>query len=119
MNYSGSTKFNYPIYRNTPDDTEAEIVLQVVGRSYFAQGRNAMDPDDSYPDEGDTEIISILGPDNKDWEDQLSMIEKTQIIEMITENVASGDDDYDPTDRDYHENDYRDDFGMWESDCDY
>jgi hypothetical protein len=122
MNYSGSTKFDYMIYRDLPNGItntyEEEIILKIEGRSYFAHGKYSGAWEDSYPDEGDTEILSVIGPDGKDWEDQLSDIQKAQILDIIQEKVST-DEDYDPPDIDYYDRDYHDDFGTWESDYDY
>ena len=127
--YSGSTSFDFEIERFkdrdsdnlvTPDgakpvldDLEYDyqlITLKVKGNSYFTPGRTYGPPEDSYPDEGDTEIESVVGPDGKDWQDKLTKEEEDQIMQMIAERVASNDpedeeDDYDDFD---YEADYQD-----------
>lgn len=72
--------------------------LTIEGRSYYQPGRLYGPPEDCYPDEGETEIMSVIGPDGKNWEDQLSDGEKELILELIQENVMDGCDGSDPDD---------------------
>lgn len=74
------------------------LTLQVVGCAYFAPGKTHGLPEDCYPDEGDVEIIKAIGPDGKDWKDQLTHSEYFSLIEMIDENVREGLDGPDPDD---------------------
>lgn len=121
--YSGNASFDFEIERYRDNQTDKLLVeplnddevrfsytvltLQVEGRSYFQPGCNWKLPEDCYPDEGETEIISVIGPDGKDWEDQLTQSEKDSLIEMIQEQVIDGvdepepDDYYDDYDRDF------------------
>lgn len=89
MKYSGKTSFEFEIERD--DDT---ILLQVEGSSYFAPGKRFGRPEDCYPDEGDTEITSVTGPDQQDWEAQLTPEEREKILTMIAEQVQDQEPDY-------------------------
>lgn len=106
--YSGQASFEFPIYREK-DGEEEEIILQATGRSYFAPGVYHALPENCYPDEGDTEIISLIDPDGNDWQDQLTEKEKNNLIEQIDNAVQEGDD-ADPPDYDDYEDDYDDDY---------
>ncbi len=92
----------YPIF-DLIDVTHEYIVinLEVEGRSYYERGRSHGLPEDCYPDEGDTEIMSVIGPDGKDWTDKLTASEELSIIDMIQQNVIDGCDGPDPDD--YHD----------------
>jgi len=96
--YSGTTSFTYEIYRGDDDN---EVSLQIEGRAYYAPGRYYGPPENCYPDESEVEITSCIGPDGKDWEDQLTESEKDQILEIIQDNVAS---DEGPDPDDYYDN---------------
>ena len=116
--YSGTASFEFEVERyksvatgelisadNYPDDAEESnyeyqiIKLAVEGSSYFAPGKTYGLPENCYPDEGDTEITSVIGPDGKDWSDKLSDSENDSILEMIQEQAQEGGepdfDDYD------------------------
>jgi len=83
------------------DDFEYDyviITLQVEGRYYFAAGRSYGFFDNCYPDESETEITLVNGPDDKDWEDQLTEAEKDYIINSIKERVIDSYDGPDPDD---------------------
>lgn len=125
--YSGNTTFDFEIERyrdkengnyylvsevpdRSDDNFEFEyetITLEVSGSSYFVPGKINGPPEDCYPDEGETEIESVIGPDGKDWYDRLSSSEIDSITSMLAENVENSDyDDYDgPDDRydDYYD----------------
>lgn len=123
--YSGETSFDFEIERYRDNQTDQFLVeplnddevrftytlinLQVEGRSYFQPGRYHGPPENCYPDEGDTEITSVIGPDGNDWESKLTEKEKDSIIEMIQENVQDGMDGPDPDDY-YDDYDVRDDY---------
>lgn len=118
--YSGETSFDFEIerykhkktgsltaYLLTEDDPNYEyevITLKVEGRSYFQPGRTSGLPENCYPDEGETEIKHVLGPDGKDWESQLTHSEHDCLIEMIAEQVMEGGEGLDPDE--YYEPDY-------------
>ncbi len=104
MSYSGTTNFEFEIERYkdkdtgelrtyeqcSGDDFEDEytiIALMVEGSSYFQQGKCFGPPENCYPDEGEIEIISIMGPDGKDWEDKLTEDERESILQQIDQNV--------------------------------
>jgi len=126
--YSGTASFGYEVERyksvatgelvtadNYPDDAEESnyeyqlIKLTVEGSSYFTPGRMHGHPDNCYPDEGDTEITSVLGPDGKDWSANLSDSENDSILEMIQEKSnEGGEPDYDDYNQeDFSPDDYR------------
>lgn len=134
MGYSGNASFIFEVERYlnkqtnqlmTPDQAEAEakdhlfgdtwfdmnyeyqcIPLEVEGSSYYQEGRLSGLPENCYPDEGDTEITSVLGPNKEDWTSKLTKSENDSILEMIQEEVVDGagepdyDDDYDHSDDD-------------------
>ncbi len=120
MSYSGTANFDYDIERMKHKET-GEIVmldsvadeddtyeyvcltLKVSGRSYFTDGRSWGPPENCFPDEGETEITSIL-LDDKDVEDMLSGKERETVLDKIGEIASEGpsepdesdyDDDYD------------------------
>jgi hypothetical protein len=75
------------------------VTVDVEGRSYFAAGKTYGPPEDCYPDEGETEILSVL-LGKEDWEDKLTSSEREYIIDMIVEGAIenfAGD----PDDKDY------------------
>lgn len=86
MNYSGTTKFIYN-HECIIDNIESIVPLSVKGRAYYQAGNYNALPENSYPDEGDVEILSITGPDNKDWYDLISSDEEKEILEIIKEQV--------------------------------
>ena len=136
MGYSGNTEFDFEIerYENRStgellplDEVESKmksfgfddealellyeykvITLSVSGSSYYQEGRSYGLPENCYPDEGDTEITAVIGPDGKDWHSLLTASEVESALEMIQDEVSQGgdyepDDDYDDYD-DYHHN---------------
>lgn len=125
--YSGNTTFDFEIERyrdketgnyylvsdvpdRSDDNFEFEyetITLEVSGSSYFVPGKISGPPEDCYPDEGDTEIESVIGPDGKDWYDRLSSSEINSIMSALAENVENSDyDDYDGSDDDRYDDYY-------------
>jgi hypothetical protein len=116
MNYSGKVNFEFEIerYKNkvsgelvTDITTDNEylfdyelILLQVEGSSFFASGKYFGKPENCYPDEGDTEITSVTGPDQLDWEDKLTASERERIIQMISDQVQDQEPDYNEDDDD-------------------
>ena len=113
--YSGTTSFVYEIERykhkqtgevvcpsRLVDEDEFDyliVPLNVEGFASFMPGKYTGPWENSYPDEGETEILSLIGPDGKDWEDKLSMDERNDLMAMIEEEVA--DDNYEPDTEDY------------------
>lgn len=102
--YSGSSSFQFEIerYKNkstgevlSPDSIQeisddyeySTILLDVSGSTYFEPGRMFGPPEKCYEDEEFTEIISAIGPDNKDWIDLLSSTEIDSIKEMIIDHI--------------------------------
>lgn len=92
MSYSGKCSFQFPIERG-----DQEIILTVKGQSYFQEGKKYGPIENSYPDEGETEILSILDKDGNSWEEDLSKKELEEITRQIEEEVSS-DDEEDPDD---------------------
>ena len=125
--YSGSTKLDFEIERfkdkesgellidDKSDQEEFEceyqlITLKVEGSSYFQPGKYTGPWEDSYPDEGDTEITSVIGPDNKDWTDKLTSEERDTLVSLIEASVKDQDGrDYEPDD-DRYDDDYDDSY---------
>ena len=68
------------------------INLSISGDAYFSPGRTNCSNDDAYPDEGECNISSVIGPDNKDWENILTESERDDIINQITEGVQEEPD---------------------------
>jgi hypothetical protein len=115
-NYSGKTEFEFEIERvqnihtkeyfpldsdlDSASFTYATINLMIKGSSYYSRGRYYGPPENCYPDEGETEFESAIGPDGEDWKDKLTGSEQDTIMEMIEENVQEGMDDSDPSDYD-------------------
>lgn len=113
MKYSGSVSFEFYIerYKNKisnelktldkvhPEDEYLydyeEITLYVKGSSFFTPGKFYGVPENCYPDEGNTEIQSVIGPFEEDWEDKLTAEERERIICMIVEQVQEQDPSYD------------------------
>lgn len=116
MKYSGNISFEFYIerYKNKitgevvtdvlPKDEYLfdyeEVTLQIKGSSFFAPGNTFGRPEDSYPDEGNTEIESVIGPDQLDWEDKLTAKEREGIIQTIIYQVSSQEPDYNEDDED-------------------
>lgn len=118
--YSGTTSFEFEIERykhkktgketayllcgiNEDDYEYHTVALQVEGSAYYTPGRLYGPPENCYPDEGEVEITSVIGPDGKDWTDQLTHAERDTIEEMITEHVCGGLDGPDPDDYDHED----------------
>jgi len=127
--YSGNADFEFEIERykdketgalylesDLPDfdDKEFEfeyvlISLSVSGNSYFTPGKYHGAWEDSYPDEGDTEIESVTDENGKDWSQLLTEYETNAILERIAEFAQDSSYDYDPPDDIYYD-DPRDDY---------
>ncbi len=122
MSYSGKASFDHEIERmkdaagnlysdneHAPNTCEYVLInLKVSGSSYYAEGRTYGPYENCYPEEGQTEIESVIGPDGKDWESVLTNEEKDILIERISEEVINNcEDDYD--DSDPPSNDFDDD----------
>jgi hypothetical protein len=125
--YAGSASFEFEVERylnvktgelifedSLPEDAEESdfeyqcIELSVEGHSYFTSGRTQGDPDDAFPDEGDTEITSIQGPGGEDWSNKISDSERDKILDQLAELSKDSCCDYNE-DRDYDRDDYFDD----------
>jgi len=107
----------YRLMREDDDpDREEELELQIEGRSYFTPGKYWGPYENSYPDEGETEILSITW-NGKEFPWDLTKEEKEQAEDMICNAVQDQDepdppsDDYDDyDDRDYEPYDYPEDY---------
>lgn len=95
MNYSGKVSFEFEIERD--DDT---ILLQIEGSSFFASGKYFGLPETCYPDEGNTDIDLVTGPDQLDWEDRLTAEEREKILQMIMDKVQEQEPDCNEDDED-------------------
>lgn len=102
--YSGSSTFTFTVERlydqetgeyyleeNAPDYPEdrlewTEISLEVSGNSWYSPGEYSRLPEDCYPDEGDTEVESITGPDNQDWSNLLTSKELENVYSELEAN---------------------------------
>jgi hypothetical protein len=123
--YSGTASFEFEVERyksiatgelvtadDYPNDAEESdyeyqlIKLNVEGSSYFAPGRMYGLPENCYPDEGETEITSVIGPDGKDWSDKLSNSENDLFLEMIAEQANEGCEPDEPDYDDRCDSDY-------------
>lgn len=96
--YNGNTAFDFEIERFynekglivdelfSQDNLTCKLItLQVDGSSYFEPGIYYGPWEDSYPDQGETLIESILGPDQKDWFDALTSSEIECILSLVAE----------------------------------
>lgn len=111
--YSGHVEFDFSIERfknlktgelipaNKVAESEEEsmfeyqtINLEIQGRAYFSPGSTSGHPDDSYPEESDSEIIAAFDSSGKEWSNFLTK-EETQyildeMIEIISDKYYSG-----------------------------
>lgn len=101
--YSGNTSFQYEIERmkhkssetylpmdqdpNSDDYEYTTITLEVEGESFYSRGRSYGEPEDCYPDEGETSINEITGPGGLNWEELLTNSERSNIISEIEMRV--------------------------------
>lgn len=118
MKYSGLVSFEFYIERYInkisgepklldqvhPEDEYMfdyeEITLYVKGSSFFTPGNRFGRPEDRSPDEGDTEIQSVVDSFQEDWEDKLTADERKRIIQMIDERVQEQEPDLNEDDED-------------------
>ncbi len=103
VNYSGEAFFEFIIYRFNDKEEEQEIILNVRGRSYFMEGKMHGHPDNCFPSEGDTEILSVSSSFGKDYRNLLTSEEEEAILEQIAQEVQD-DDSY--VDEDFYEEDF-------------
>jgi hypothetical protein len=99
--YSGYATIEFPIerikdlttdeYRPIKDGDDLsrseELVLTITGRSYFYPGKFYGPPEECYPDEGDTEIISITW-NGKPFPWDLTPEEEEAVLEQISSEVS-------------------------------
>lgn len=104
--YSGTTSFHFEVERYRDKDSGQLITsdqfmedngleyeyllinLMIEGQSYYSPGRTYGPPEDCYPPESDTEIISVVDEDGKDWEDNLTDSEREFILQEIEDRVT-------------------------------
>jgi hypothetical protein len=110
MGYKGNATIDFHInrvkdlntdaYRPITDaddpDREEELELEIEGRSYFQEGRMYGPPENCYPDEGETEILSITWK-GKPFPWELTEKETEEAEEMIA-NAVQEDEGPDPDD---------------------
>lgn len=87
------------------------VELTIVGSGYYTPAYTRGLPEDCYPADGDLEIESITGPNNKDWSSLITDSERDSIeneLQNYLENNSRYDGpDYDgPDERDYYDYDY-------------
>lgn len=104
-------------YRMVQDDDDDERVeeleLEVIGTSYFTPGRLSGPPEDCYPDEGETEILTVT-LNSKAFLGDLSKDETQEAESLISEAVQ--EDDGPASEPDYDEPDYDDrDDGLYDN----
>jgi len=123
MGYNGKAKIDfvinrvkdlqtdqYRLFQDSDDpEREEELELEIEGRSYYAEGRSYGLPENCYPDEGETEILTVMWKGKKfPWE--LTNEETEQAEDAICNAVQEDDggpdesdyeEDYDDDDRDY------------------
>lgn len=104
MDYSGYVVIDFHIERikdltsdeyrvvSSEDDVNRieELVLEIEGRSYFSSGRFSGLPENCYPDEGDTEILSIKW-NGKVFPWSLTSEEESIVLENIENAVQDCD----------------------------
>lgn len=85
MKYQGQTEINFEITRQ-----DSIINLVITGRAYFSSG--VYYGENSFPDDYDSEIISAVDEDGKDYMDELTSAERDRILDAIDRDVQ---DQYD------------------------
>jgi hypothetical protein len=121
--YSGKATFDFYVERyqnlmtkefhslsddldNNPVYELKEVKLIVKGSSFFEAANVYGPPENCNPEGGEVEIISVIGPDGKDWEDNLTEYEHNQIIEKIDEEVIENL----PSNEDEREYNYKEEY---------
>lgn len=126
--YSGSSTFNFEIERyysletkqyllekDLPEiDSDSDfnskfeyqtLTLEVSGNSWHTNGEYSRLPEDCYPDDGDTEVESVIGPDKKDWYFMLTSEEIQDIVDELQSRCESSSEDYSNYDVSDYDND--------------
>lgn len=119
--WSGSGSFTYSIERfldnqtgnyltepELPENFDEEryeytsVELTVTGSGYYTPARLYGPPEDCYPSDGELEIESIIGPDDKEWSLLITELEKDSIeIEFqdyLESHSGYSSSDYGPPD---------------------
>jgi hypothetical protein len=79
------------------EDSEFEyvtIMLDVEGSAYYIPGYTSGAFEDCYPDDSDSEIESVIGPDKEDWYNKLTSKELNSITSKLIEQVKKNQNDY-------------------------
>ena len=63
------------------------INLDIEGKFFFCSGKLSGPPEDCYPSESDTEIISVIDDDGNDWYNLLTENEVNNILMEIERNA--------------------------------
>jgi len=127
--YSGDAEFEFEIERykdretgdlfkeedlsNLDDDFEYDLVnvtLTVEGNSYYHPGVSGKYPEDCEPDDGGTEIESVVDTLGNDWYNKLTRNERESIKERIAEMAKDFDNFDPPDDYDYDDPGYYQEF---------
>lgn len=87
MNYNGFANIDYVIYRLDTSYEEVAIVLEVNGKSYFQHGQLTGPLEKCYPDEGETEILSVKDISGQEWKNELTEEEYSELLELIDRKV--------------------------------
>lgn len=96
---------------NNEDLYEYEVIeLTVSGSGHHRPGKYYGPWEDSYPDDSECEIESIVDSSNNDWSAKITDSEMSDIEEKLMEKIMDSSDDYSGPDYDDHYDDYRDDY---------
>lgn len=89
-------------------ENEAEhhvITLNVTGWACCVEGNTSALPENSYPDEFDSEITSVTDENENDWLDRLTKFEINQIEDKLYDEMEYQSSSYDDSN---YEDDYYD-----------
>jgi hypothetical protein len=86
------TEAQYEDIANGEDDDNftdsMQVELSIKGSYSFIKGVFWASPEKCYPDETETEIISVVDKKGKDWKDLLTEDEKESILQLIASDAA-------------------------------
>jgi hypothetical protein len=115
--YKNPVTFKLMVEDESDENTlyeQVEITLKVEGSSYFTPGKFSGPPENCDPDEGETEVISIVDSSGKDWYDLVTASEMESIKEAIDDAVQNIEPDID--EEDDEEDDYEEEESFFEYD---
>lgn len=103
----GEMQFTNTIISEFDENLEyITVSLTVTGSAWHEPGFYSGAPEDCYPDEGDTEIISVIDSDGLNWDHLLTDDEVDRINSLIFEKCQSGKGcSYEPDDEGYYYDD--------------